>query len=263
MNILKYWYKYTNKKKYTEVKSKEYDDKVRKKSLNRVRFYENELKDIILHNSECVKNKKELNFLHSGHLGDVIYSLPVIKKLAETHQCNLYIQENKPFNQYYHKHPSGRVFLVPKLVEKILPLLKEQKFLSKVEKYDKQSIDINLDYYRELPVDLCFLTMRWYFHLLGIQFDLSDTFLSVEKHPIIRDKIVIVRTFRVRNYFVDYRFLSKYDNLLFIGLLDEYEDLKKDIPQLEFYDCKDFLEMAQIIKSSRFFIGNQCSGRGA
>ena len=43
-----------------------------------------------------------------------------------------------------------------------------------------------------------------------------------------------------------------YKNLIFIGTKDEYEDLKKEVPNLEFYDCKDFLEMAQIIKSSKF-----------
>ncbi|MNY51403.1 hypothetical protein D3C86_1869870 [compost metagenome] len=29
------------------------------------------------------------------------------------------------------------------------------------------------------------------------------------------------------------------------------------VPNLEFYDVKDFYEMAQIIKSSKFFLGNQ------
>ena len=36
------------------------------------------------------------------------------------------------------------------------------------------------------------------------------------------------------------------------------EELKKEIHQLEFYDCKDFYEMAQIIKSCKFFLGNLC-----
>ena len=51
-----------------------------------------------------------------------------------------------------------------------------------------------------------------------------------------------------------------YDNLIFIGLKDEFEDLKKQIPNLEFYDCNDFLEMSEIIKASKFFIGNQGLG---
>jgi hypothetical protein len=41
---------------------------------------------------------------------------------------------------------------------------------------------------------------------------------------------------------------------------DDYEDLKKEVPNLEFYDCNDFLEMAQIIKSSKFFLGNLSLG---
>ena len=36
--------------------------------------------------------------------------------------------------------------------------------------------------------------------------------------------------------------------------------IKKEIPNLEFYDCKEFLEMAQIIKSSKFFLGNLSLG---
>ena len=33
---------------------------------------------------------------------------------------------------------------------------------------------------------------------------------------------------------------------------------KKTIKNLEFYNCKDFLELAKIIKSCRLFIGNEC-----
>ena len=47
---------------------------------------------------------------------------------------------------------------------------------------------------------------------------------------------------------------------LFLGLIDEYNELKKEIPNLEFFECKDFLEMAQIINSSKVFIGNLSFG---
>ena len=32
--------------------------------------------------------------------------------------------------------------------------------------------------------------------------------------------------------------------------------MKKDINDLEFYDCKDLLEMAEIIKACKFYIGS-------
>ena len=43
--------------------------------------------------------------MHAGHLGDVLNSLPVIKELSKTHNCNLYIQANKPLPadaKYWH-----------------------------------------------------------------------------------------------------------------------------------------------------------------
>ena len=34
-----------------------------------------------------------ISFLHYGHLGDIINSLPVIKELSKTKKCFLYIQK--------------------------------------------------------------------------------------------------------------------------------------------------------------------------
>ena len=37
---------------------------------------------------------------------------------------------------------------------------------------------------------------------------------------------------------------------------DEFLDLKNVVKNLEFYDCKDFLDMASIVKSSKFVLAN-------
>ena len=44
---------------------------------------------------------------------------------------------------------------------------------------------------------------------------------------IFKKKVVIIRSVRRKNYFINYKFLKKYENFLFIGLNDEYRDLKK------------------------------------
>ena len=44
-----------------------------------------------------------------------------------------------------------------------------------------------------------------------------------------------------------------YDNIIIVE-----GTWQKEIHNLEFHDCKDFLEMAEIIKGSKFFIGNEC-----
>ena len=69
-----------------------------------------------------------------------------------------------------------------------------------------------------------------------------------------------MRSLRRQNKYIDYSFLSSYKNLVFVGLKNEFNDLKKSINNLEFYDCKDFLELAMIIKSAKLFIGNLSFG---
>ena len=89
-----------------------------------------------------------------------------------------------------------------------------------------------------------------------MQPNLDLSYIESDSHNRIRNKVVIQRTFRYRNSFINYKFLNNYEDLLFVGTKEEFEDMKVDVKKLEFYDCKDFLEMASIIRSSKFVIGN-------
>ena len=249
-NIQKYFYKLFDKKKYFSFKK----EREIQRSLSQ---FNKKYKSYIEEVHEKIRNKKQLNLLHSGHLGDLIYAMPVIKELAKNHVCHFYIQANKIMPVEYYNHPAGNVFIDDRMLNLFLPLMKEQKFIHKVEKYNNQEIDINFDIFRELPVNINFNSPRWYFQITGIQVDLTDPYLDVKPHDEIKNKIIIHRTFRHRNQFINYKFLQKYKDLIFIGIKDEYEDLKKDIKNLDFYNCKDYLDMARVIKSCKFFIGNQ------
>ena len=89
---------------------------------------------------------------------------------------------------------------------------------------------------------------------------MSNKYLhNIDEHHL-KKKIVIIRSISRKNYLINYSFLKKYNDVIFIGLKNEYEDLKKEIPNLNFYECKDFLEMAQIINSCKIFIGNLSFG---
>ena len=249
-SILKYYYKLFDLEKYKNFKA----ENLTKKS---VEIFKNKYADYLAGIEKKTKNNKKITFLHSGHLGDLIYALPVIKELSKNHECHFYIQANKKIPVKYYKHPAGKVYIDDRMLNLFLPLMKAQKFIHKCEKYNGQEIDINFDLFRELPVNIHFNSPRWYFHISGIQVDLTDPYLEVEPHEKIKNKIVIHRTFRHRNQFINYKFLENEKNLLFVGTKDEYEDLKKDAKNLEIYDCKDYLDMAKVIKSCKFFIGNQ------
>ena len=61
-----------------------------------------------------------------------------------------------------------------RLFNNLHPLLKCQNFLSNVKIYENENIDVNLDYFRTLPVKLI-NPPRYYFHLLGEKVDLSKS----------------------------------------------------------------------------------------
>lgn len=212
--------------------------------------------------TEVLKQKESISFLHYGHLGDIINSLPVIKEIAKQKICNLYIVKDKPIPKHaiMKGHPSGSVFLNESTILKLLPLLKEQAFLKKVEIYNGQEIDIDLNFFREMPINFNIDSIRWYFHLTGNFPDLSKNYLEVKSHSNFENYIMIMRSLRRQNIHIDYSFLSSFKNIVFLGLKDEYNDLKKEINNLEFYDSKDFLELTMIIKNAKLFIGNPSFG---
>ena len=210
----------------------------------------------------AILSKKIISFLHYGHLGDIINSLPIIKELSKNKKCHLYIQKNKkiPDHVVSKDHPFGEVYLSEGSINKLLPLLKNQNFIEKVSLYEDQNIDIDLNFFRELPINFNIDSVRWYFHLTGTFANLTDSYIEVPAHQQFKNYVVIMRSLRRQNKFIDYSFLSSYKNLIFIGLRKEFEDLKNKINNLEYYDSKDFLELASIIKNSKVFVGNLSFG---
>jgi ADP-heptose:LPS heptosyltransferase len=259
MYIKKLFYKLTNKDKHFYYKM---NLKKAASIKQNVKLFKTEFEKKIINIQKKIESKKELSFLHYGHLGDVVNSLPIVKELSKTHKCNFYIQAKKPLepNARHYKRFGDHVFLTKTNVDMLLPLFMKQPYIHKVDKYTNQEIDIDLNLIREMPINHDLDSVRWYFQLTGVHSDLSVPYLFVVPHKVIKNKVVIIRNARRKNSFTNYKFLKKYENLLFIGLNDEYEDLKKEVPNLEFYDCKDFLEMAQIIKSSKLFLGNLSFG---
>ena len=246
--LTKLWYKIFNKGKYIDLKNE-------KRTSDRVKYYNTRIYAQILEIQKKIENNKELSFLHSGRLGDLIYSLATIKELSKSHKCKLYIQINKPMSLDY--NVSSRKFFISKRSgDLILPLLRSQDFLDTVDIYKDEKIDINLDLFRDIPINLNFYSTRWFSHLVGININVENTFLSAKPHNLIKNKIVIHRSPRYQNAYINYKFLNNTKNLLCIGLENEFRDLKKEVNNLQFHDCKDFLEMAEIIKASKFYIGN-------
>lgn len=254
MTIKKLFYKFTNKEKYKKLKSDLLIDK-------KIKVLKSGFEQEIINISKKLE-QKEISFLHSGHLGDVINALPVIKEISINSKCNLFLQTDKKLEEdaLGYKYKGDKIYMTDRMVNMVLPLLKKQDYLNSVEIFNNQKIDIDLDLFRKIPMNFNLDEVRWYFHLTGVHVDLSKQYLFADEHKTIKNKIVIMRSTRRKNNFINYKFLNKYNDVFFLGLKEEFNDLKIDIPKLEFYDCENFLEAAEIIKSSKFFIGNSSFG---
>ena len=66
-----------------------------------------------------------------------------------------------------------------------------------------QLIDINLNLFRELPLNFNSDSIRWYFHLTGIHAHLHEAYVQVANHDHFQNKIVIIRSTRRKNYLIN------------------------------------------------------------
>jgi hypothetical protein len=203
----------------------------------------------------------QLNLVHSGHAGDIIYSLPTIKRIWELTQAkiNIYFKTDRPANlPNYASHPGGGIMLNKKMAAMLIPLVQQQSYINLCEVYQDQSIDIDLDYFRAglIPQDRGNIA-HWCGYITGVNPKLYESWLTVQPHTDYSNCIVINRSLRYQNTSISYQFLQKYKNLKFIGVAEEYEAIKHTLPNIEWIQAPDFLQLAQIIKGCKFFIGNQ------
>jgi len=247
LSKLQKWYlKYTDRPAY----------KAYKRSLQDYHFYHRTIQ--IQHPSLNHSYKQLTVFKHSGNSGDIIYSLPTVFELSKNGNAHFYLAADQPGDYHLDYHPLGDVMLSNKMIEMLTPLLQYQPQIKIAEKYSGEKVDYNLDEFRKYGF---FLDrghiVRWYFNVYAISPDTSKPWLTAPKDGQYADHIVIARSHRYRSPLIDYRFLSKYPNKIFVGVSEEFEDMKTALPDLEFKPVKDFLELAVIINSCKLFIGNQ------
>jgi hypothetical protein len=254
----KLWLKLTDGKAYKQYKSllSEYRKAVFMHTFLQKGFVWNS--DKIL---EVASKKSSLSFTHSGNAGDIIYALPTLKKIQQLVQkpINLYLKLDQPHELVAHLiHPLGSVMLNKNMAEMLIPLIKSQSYIQDCTVYDHQEIQIDLDDVRRAGLQLDRGSIaRWYGYIFGINADLYKNWLQVKPNLNYTDTIVVARSQRYRSPFVDYSFLRNYQKLVFVGVQVEFEDIKLQIPNIEYLKVPNFLELAEVIAGCKFFIGNQ------
>ena len=201
-----------------------------------------------------------VTFKHSGNAGDIIYALPAIKALSQGRPAKLFLKLDAPINGWSAaEHPLGKSGLTAGMVSQLKPLLAQQNWLTAVEIHNGEAVDYDLDLFREIPnihSERGSIT-HWYFWLFAVNADLSQPWLEVGAPPVSGNKIVLARSTRYRNPGINYACLHELGEIDFVGTRAEFLEMQAVLPELRHAECSDFLQLARVIRSARFFIGNQ------
>lgn len=208
------------------------------------------------------KNK----FHHSGDLGDIIYSLPVIKALGGG--CLILTSD-------YDKMEIRDIMTEEKALM-LKELLSDQDYITYVGHAPKKPSDIDYDLndsridfikwgsgefsHEEVDILRSRLLTEHYERL----YDLNYTYINQFYYPksllqIIDYPIIVNRTFRYRNdKFPWSEIVKKYgDKIMFVGSNKEYEDFVKNFGYVKYKNTPTYKKLMQVIAGAKLFIGNQ------
>lgn len=203
--------------------------------------------------------------VHSSLLiGDLIYALPGFRQiyLQTGSKTTIFLSVNATWPMMDAVMRRNGVTMTQEDFDAIRPLLLSQEYIDDVVVYNGEPIMVNLDdiMKRSINVPYGYLP-RWYFYVWpDLACNLSERWIQLDERVRLLHKGVILvnRSSRYHNPQISYKFLEKYkDRVIFIGLDDEWKSFCSNFFEVRHYKVKDFYELAVLINSCKFFVGNQ------
>lgn len=214
-------------------------------------------------------------YLNSFNSGDLITMMPGMQKLYRKSGKKALIYQRIDMPAYYFddaKHPvknadGVQVCVNMETFKMLKPLIESQEYVEGFEIFNGEKVDCDFDLTRhssQIPLPGGDIHAWPTLIFPQLECDLSERWIYVYQYTLenpfgCTDKIIINRTTRYNNPYIDYFFLKEHqDKLIFAGTETEHrifcEQFKLNIPLLI---VKNFLELAQAIASCRFFVGVQ------
>lgn len=193
----------------------------------------------------------EVTALHSGDLGDIVYAVPIMKRLGV----------DKLFMNTFHPGKPKQLEITDVTFTKVLL----DKIGIPTFIHNGEEITWNLDRYRNSNEDTyaTHLTLAQA-RPLFIDVDLTPKYFDVEPHVefAARRPIVVNRSTRYHGKAMNWDYLlHDFTDIIFVGFKDEYDVFYNQTGvKCDFYQVRNMLDMARLIKASSAFVGNQSLG---
>ena len=199
----------------------------------------------------------------SGNAGDIVYSLSSLYQYSIDNDCKFvyYIKMDMPSGFTDDTHPTGAVMMNDFMFDFLAPLLKAQPYIHdviKLKKGENLLFDFDIDNFRKDYVNLSAGNIQNWIANTYHEFrpNLSKQCVFIPEN-IGNNYIIVNRTTRYNNFFIDYSVLDKYENVYFVGTEKEFKRLSIHNDKITHLKVSNALEMAQYIAGCKLFIGGQ------
>lgn len=190
-----------------------------------------------------------ISYLHSGDLGDIIYSLPAVRTLGAGH----YYLCNRDFTKE----------LTRERYEAMAALLLEQPYILGVSEHKGQKVTHDFTGFRKFYVrkpGTNLATIQAHYLNASLAIDTRTPWLKVH-NPIQHGRAVFARSLRYHNKdwtsYIWPQALDRYPDAIFIGLEEDHEAFERAFGRVQFERTLDLYHCARLIAGSSIFIGNQ------
>jgi len=213
-------------------------------------------------------------FRHSGRLGDILYSMPLVRQMARIQggRIDYYVCSDAAARLGKDVfHPSLDLMVNTALFGYVEPLLSIQDYIKNIvytPSCDIPSYAVDLDQFKTSGLNLkAGLISGWYRKAFGLSFPLEKAWLDFDEaalndeYRIDRFRVLISRTTRFCNTRINYSFLDQIEGVGFIGMPYEYEDFigRHALKNVRHVMVRDALELGILMRRADIFIGNQSS----
>jgi hypothetical protein len=204
-----------------------------------------------------------LNVVHSGGIGDIVYSLYVLKKLYEetNKKFTFTMKRRNDYNNSVDNYESLKLLLeIQDYIKEVIPY---EKSLN-INEWNDIEYDINFDNFRYVNNLMSKHLIQSHLEFLNLSYGdwRTTSWIKFENEIYIEEPyIVINRTYRYRNQNANWiNVLQNFVNIkkIFVGMKNEYNDFINTFGNVcEYYPTDNLYKTTSLIRYSKALLCNQ------
>ena len=213
----------------------------------------------------------KITIKHSYNAGDLIVLMAGLKQLNKNFGKKIRICQVINLPAFYYQgaispivdQDGTQVCMNLEMFNRLKPLIEYQDYIDSFEVFEGQEIDFNIDLTRDsrmIPMPAGLIHHYAFSVFPEMSCDLSEPWIKAPQKKIdLLDKIIVNRTQRYNNAYINYYFLKHFgDRLIFMGAKSEHELFCKTYNlEIEYFESKNFLEVASAMLSYKGGFYNQ------